>query len=285
MFIIYEYMNRGISIGMLSVLCMPLGVLYPVGAQTLDPVGPAFEVATVRENTSGEIRFQIEVQPGGRFNAINMTLWQILSVAYPIHGRFPDEIQLVGGPAWIKSARFDIIAKVEGSPALDTNKPGSTVTDAERNSVEHIRLMLRRLLADRFQVRVHEEARQLPIYELVIARRGGGPGPALRTAKPDCAPLCGSIRSATPGNVTATSVSMGSIAHTMSGWVGRTVVDKTGIDGPMDFTLTYAPEGTPNSNAPSIFTAVQEQLGLKLEPTTGPVDVVVVDSAERPTPD
>ena len=85
--------------------------------------------------------------------------------------------------------------------------------------------------------------------------------------------------------MTATAVSMGSIAHTMSDWVGRTVVDKTGIDGPMDFTLTYAPEGTPNSNAPSIFTAVQEQLGLKLEPTTGPVDVVVVDSAERPTPD
>ena len=90
---------------------------------------------------------------------------QILSVAYPIHGRFPDEIQLVGGRAWMKSARFDIIAKVEGSPALDTNKPGSTVTDAERNSVERIRLMLRRLLADRFQVRLHEETRQLPIYE------------------------------------------------------------------------------------------------------------------------
>ena len=120
-----------------------------------------------------------------------MTLWQILSVAYPIDGTFPDEIQLVGGPGWIKSDRFDIIAKAEGSPALDTNKPGSTVTDAERDSVEHIRLMLRRLLADRFKVRVHEETRQLPIYELVIARRGGGPGPALRTAKPE---LCAALR-------------------------------------------------------------------------------------------
>ncbi len=277
-------MNRGISIRILGVLCIPLCTLCSATAQTLDPDGPAFEVATVRENKS-ETRFQLEVLPGGRFNAINMTLWQILSVAYPINGRFPDEIQLVGGPGWIKSARFDIIAKVEGSPALDTNKPGSTVTDADRNSVERIRLMLRRLLADRFKVRLHQETQQLPIYELVMAKRGEGPGPALRTAVPDCGSVCGSIRSATPGDVIATSVSMGSIAHTMSLWVGRTVVDKTGIDGAMDFTLRFAPDGTTDSAAPSIFTAVQEQLGLRLEPATGPIVVMVIDSAERPTPD
>ena len=78
---------------------------------------------------------------------------------------------------------------------------------------------------------------------------------------------------------------MGSLAHSMSDWVRRTVVDKTGIAGPADFTLTWAPEGAPESGAPSIFTAVQEQLGLKLVPGRGPVNVLVIDSAERPTPD
>lgn len=252
-------------------------------AQDVSP--PTFEAATVRENTSGESRMHIEVQPGGRFNAINMTLWQILAVAYPVDGRFRDEIQLTGGPGWTKSARFDIVAKAEGSPRLDTNKPGATATDGDKDAVEKIRLMLRALLAERFKVQMHHEMQQLPIYDLVAVKSGGAFGPALHKAADDCGLACGSIRMTAPGNVTATAVSMGSLAHTMSGWVQRTVVDKTGIQGQMDFTLNWTPEEAPDSGAPSIFTAVQEQLGLRLEPTRGPVDVLVIDSAERPTPE
>jgi uncharacterized protein (TIGR03435 family) len=274
-------MSKSPAFAVILYLC---GV-WTAAAQTPEIGGPAFEVATVRENRSGETRFQIEVLPGGRFNAINMTLWQIVSVAYPIDGRFPDEIQLVGGPSWIKSSRFDIVAKVEGSPALDTNKPGSTATDDDRRAVNEIRSMLRRLLADRFTLRLHPETRNLPIYELVMVNGEGRLGPALRKAAGNCGSVCGSIRSSAPGHVIATSVSMGSIAHSMSGWVRRTVVDRTGINGDMDFTLTYAPEGTTDSTDPSIFTALQEQLGLKLQPTVGPVEVLVVDSAERPIPD
>src|SRR5688572_26307458 len=129
-------------------IALMLSVLPGLASAQPDAGVPAFEAATVRENRSGETRMHIEVQPGGRFNAINMTLWQILSVVYPVDGRFRDEIQLTGGPAWVRSARFDIIAKTEGSPALDTNKPGETVTDADRNAVERIRLMLRRFLAE-----------------------------------------------------------------------------------------------------------------------------------------
>ena len=250
--------------------------------QPAESDGPAFEVATVRENKSGDTRMHIEVQPGGRFNAINMTLWQIVSIAYPVDGRFRDEIQLTGGPAWITSDRFDIVAKAEGSPTLDTNKPGATVTDVDRNAVERVRLMLRRFLAERFKLRMHHEMRDLPIYELMMAS-GSTFGPALRKAAADCGSMCGSIRMTAPGRATATAVSMGSIAHTMTGWVRRTVVDKTDIDGPMDFTLQWAPDGSTDTEAPSIFTAVREQLGLKLEPTRGPVDVLVVDGAERPT--
>jgi len=254
-------------------------------AQSPEADGPAFEAATVRPNTSGETRRQIEVLPGGRFNAINMTLWQILSIAYPIDGKFRDEINLTGGPGWINSDRFDIIAKAEGSPQLDTNKPGSIVTEVDRDAVERIRLMLRRFLAERFKLRLHHETRQLPIYDLVMAKKGSGFGPELRKAADDCGRDCGSIRRMGPDRVVGTSVSMGSLAHSMSDWVRRTVVDNTGIAGPMDLTLTWAPDGAPDSGAPSIFTAVEEQLGLKLVPARGPVDVLVVDSAERPTPD
>lgn len=290
MFIICEYMKA-------RTLLVPLIVLTAATAaraQSPELDGPAFEAATVRPNTAGETRRQIEVLPGGRFNAINMTLWQILSIAYPIDGKFRDEINLTGGPGWINSDRFDIVAKAEGSPRLDTNKPGSTVTDVDRDAVERIRLMLRRFLAERFKLRLHHETRQLPIYELVMATTTGLPtvaapaakvGPELRKAAGNCGRDCGSIRRMGPDKVVGTDVSMSSLAHSMSDWVQRTVVDKTGLIAPMDFTLTWAPEGATDSTAPSIFTAVQEQLGLKLEPARGPVDVLVVDSAEKPVPD
>lgn len=271
--------TAAVALLLLSALAMR------AGAQALDADGPAFEAATVRENRSGDTRMHIEVQPGGRFNAINMTLWQLLSIAYPVDGRFRDEIQLTGGPAWVKSDRFDIVAKAEGSPTLDTNKPGTTATDTDRTAVERIRVMLRRLLAERFTLRVHNEMRELPTYELVLGRRDGSFGPDLRRSAGDCARDCGSIRRTGPTTTVGLGVSAGSLAHTMSGWVGRTVVDKTGIAGPIDFTLAWAPAGSTDSTAPSIFTAVQEQLGLKLEPARGPVDVLVIDSAEKPTPD
>jgi uncharacterized protein (TIGR03435 family) len=269
----------------LLFLALLLAGALTARAQSPELDGPAFEAATVRPNASGETRRQIEVLPGGRFNAINMTLWQILSIAYPIDGRFRDEINLTGGPGWINSDRFDIVAKAEGSPQLDTNKPGSTVSDGDRDSVERIRMMLRRFLAERFKLRLHHETRQLPIYELVRAKDGDTLRPALRKAAGDCGQECGSIRRMGPDKVAGTSVSMGSVAHTMSDWVQRTVFDKTGIVGPMDFTLTWSPESAPDSAAPSIFTAVEEQLGLKLVPARGPVDVLVVDAAEKPLPD
>jgi uncharacterized protein (TIGR03435 family) len=281
MFIICEHMK----VHMLF-LALVVSAGGPVArAQSPELEGPAFEAATVRPNTSGETRRQIEVLPGGRFNAINMTLWQIISIAYPVDGKFRDEITLTGGPGWINSDRFDIVAKAEGSPQLDTNKPGSTVTDVDRDAVERIRLMLRRFLAERFTLRFHHETRQLPIYELVRGKSGEALGPNLHKAAPDCGRDCGSIRRIGPDNVVGTSVSMGSVAHTMSDWVQRTVVDNTGIAGPMDFTLTWSTDSAPDSTAPSIFTAVEEQLGLKLVSARGPVDVLVIDSAERPTPD
>ncbi len=214
-----------------------------------------------------------------------MTLWQILSVAYPVDGRFRDEIQLTGGPGWIKSARFDIIAKAEGSPQLDTNKPGATVTDVDRGAVDRIRVMLRGLLAERFKLQMHHEMQQLPIYDLVMARSGGAFGPALRKSVGNCGSACGSIRMMSPGDVTATAVSMGSIAHTMSGWVGRTVFDRTGIAGDLDFTLNGPGTVCSTPARPRSSRRCRSSWASSSSRRGGPVDVLVVDSAERPTPD
>lgn len=267
-------------------------------AQSPDPGGPEFEVASVRENTSSGTPRRIEVLPGGQFNAINMTLREIVSIVYPTDGgRFRHADQLVGGPGWFESARFDIVAKTDARGG-DSNKPGFTATAADREAVERVRLMMRRLLAERFKLRVHNETRQLAIYELVILKPGGALGPDMRRAAVDCMEewkkqgqpdarnlACGSIQGARVGTMTGHAVEIGPFVRDLYDWTGRPVVDRTGLIGRFDFTLTWAPEGSNDTEAPSIFTAVQEQLGLKLVPARGPVDVLVVDSAERPTPD
>ena len=235
--------------------------------------------------------------PGGRFNAINMTLWQIVSIVYPTDGgRFRHAAQLVGGPGWFDSARFDIVATTDVRGG-DTNKPGFTATAADREAVERVRLMMQQLLAERFKLRLRHELRQLPIYELVVLK-GNELGPDLKRSAADCMEewrlqgkpdarglACGSIQGARVGRMTGHAVEMGPLVRDLYDWSGRMVVDRTGLTGRFDFTLNWAPEGSTDTDAPSIFTAVQEQLGLKLVPARGPVDVLVVDSAERPAPD
>jgi uncharacterized protein (TIGR03435 family) len=268
----------------------------PALAQPHAPERPSFEVATVRENKSGESRTRIELV-NTRFNAINMTLRELVSIAYPTDGgRFRHANQLVGGPRWFNTARFDIIARAEGFQG-DTNKPGFTASAAELEGVQRVRLMLQRLLAERFKLRVHQETQQLPIYELVVLKEGTL-GPHMKRAEIDCLEewkkqgkpvahnlACGSIQSQGPGRITGHAAEIGPFARDLHDWSGRSVVDRTGLTGRFDFSLRWAPEGSNDTEAPSIFTAVQEQLGLKLEPARGPVDVLVVDGAERPTPD
>lgn len=286
------------AMAMPAVMSVLLSLATLASAQPLESGGPAFEVATVRENKSTETRSRIEVLPSGQFNAINMTLRQIVSIVYPTDGgRFRHADQLVGGPGWFDSARFDIVAKTDARGG-DSNKPGFTATAADREAVERVRLMMRRLLAERFKLRVHNEVRQLPIYELVVLKRSGELGPDIKRAtidcmeewkkqgKPDARNLaCGSFQRTGAGRVTGHAIEIGPLVSNLYDWTGRPVVDRTGLTGRFDFTLNWAPEGATDSDAPSIFTAVQEQLGLKLEPARGPVDVLVVDAAERPTPD
>ena len=185
-----------------------------VSAQTLEPAGPEFEVAVVRENQSGEPRGRIELV-NARFNAVNMTLRSSSPITYPAPaGGFRHATQLVGGPDWVTSARFDIIAKVEGFQG-DTNRPGWMRLGSARRS------------------------------EQVVAR----------------------------------AVSTGILARDLYDWSGRPAVDRTGIQRQCRLHADVVAGRPRDATAPSIFTALQEQLGLKLQPARGPIEVLVVDSA------
>jgi uncharacterized protein (TIGR03435 family) len=178
-----------------------------------------------------------------------------------------DEIE--GGPAWMDSDRWDIAAKA-GSPTAAMLP------------------MIRTLLADRFKLVTHHETRELPVYELVLARRDGRLGPSMR-------PSTGQSRfQQRIGVLTGSAVPINILVTTLAnaGLVRRAVIDRTGLSGTYDIELHWGvdiPAGrgidVPPSDAPSIFTAVQEQLGLKLESTKGSVDVLVIDHVERPAED
>jgi uncharacterized protein (TIGR03435 family) len=259
--------------------------------------GPAFEVASVKPNVSGIGQMVLPLQPGGRVTLSYRTLRQLIQFAYSPIGAQLQDFQIAGGPRWMNVDHFDVVANMGGNPA-----PG-------RETADMMRLMFRTLLADRFHVIVHREVRELPVYALVLARSDGRLGAGLRHSTADCSNVppptslpdpngpppapCGLLQG-TPGRLGFRGVTIGDFAR--SGLVGlarvdRTVIDRTGLTGSFDIDVQWSvasAEPTPNAppnSAPSIFTAIQEQLGLKLEPQRGPVDVLVVDRADKPSPD
>jgi uncharacterized protein (TIGR03435 family) len=247
------------------------------------PESPAFEVASVKPSppsTELHIVAMTQFQHGGGFTATNVRLRDLIVNAYQVADARP-----VGGPAWINSDRFDIVAK-----------------GTEETSMKQTRLMLRTLLEERFKLAVHSEMRELPVYRLVVARgegrlganvrpaafidcagedlSPGGPAAARLIAPSDERPSCGIRFSGTgPGalSLAAWGVTLPQLAGSLSQFADRLVRDGTGLTGRFDLNLEWSPDGV------SIFTAVQEQLGLKLEPGKGPGTVLVIDSAERPT--
>jgi uncharacterized protein (TIGR03435 family) len=274
-------------------LCLAGAAAIAVPAQEKDAT---FEVASVKANKSGDGNGNMRALPGGRVAATNMPVRPLITFAYMVAG-----YQLIGGPGWLATDRYDFIAKLEESAtAVQPFIPGSTTPNA-------MQLALRHLLEDRFKLKVHRETREMDIYALVMARPGGGPGPGLKPTTQDCSkaveaprpgapapgapgqPFCGIAGS--PGRVRFGGLPASSFATALSGPAGRMVVDRTGMTGSWDFELTFAPENRgpdappADPNAPSFFTAIQEQLGLKLEATKGPVEVLVIDSVEKPTED
>jgi uncharacterized protein (TIGR03435 family) len=277
------------------------------GAQAPGPL-PAFEAATIKPSDPASQGQFIRRQPGGRFSTSNMPVRELVRFAYGVQ-----DFQLDGVPAWAAGERFDINAKAAGDPP--PMPPGS--------DSDPMMLMFRSLLADRFQLQVHRETRELPIYALTRVRadrlgprleqstldcqaivtaaqaaaRAGGAPP--QPPPPDASgrPSCG-IRGGF-GTLAGNGFPIAQLVNTLSQLVRRTVVDRTGLTGPWAFDLKFAmdanqmpfaaPPGVQlppiDPDAPSIYTAVEEQLGLKLESTRGPVDILIVDRLERPIPD
>jgi uncharacterized protein (TIGR03435 family) len=207
----------------------------------------------------------------GLFIARGATLNFLIQYAYRVK---PNEIS--GGPKWIDSEKYEI--------------EGRTNADENKDNDEKILLMVQAALADRFKLKWRRETKELPIFELVVGKNG----PKLKPAKDPSNSGSRGGGLATPTNLRSfrsTGATMASLASQLSRIVGRTVIDRTGLDGRFDLTLEWSGDSqalgpgaaASDPTGPSLFTAVQEQLGLRLESTKGPVQIFVIDSAEKPS--
>jgi uncharacterized protein (TIGR03435 family) len=253
----------------------------PPDATAPGTAASVFDVAAIRENQSDHTaRSHIFSSPNdGRFTAINVPMKMLIQFAFGI-----PESRILNGPAWISATKFDIDAKADSSVDDQMRSLGSAQGKAQK------RLMLQAMLADRFELRAHAEDRKLPMYALVVVRNG----PKFLESKANGTTIDGSKgRIRVQGGDNTVSL----LAEQLANSLGRPVVDETGIRGRYNITLQWAPdEGavpnpgatglgatTPDSPGPSLFTAIQEQLGLKLESRKGPVQVLVIDHIEQPS--
>lgn len=264
----------------------------PAATTTTDAPLPVFDVVSIKQDKSDSRMIRVMTKPDG-YSATNISLKMLIASTYGIR-----EDLISGVPNWADSTRYDIDAKVAGSDVDDLKK----LTNEQRRS------MLQPVLADRFKLKVHTETKQLPVYELVVAKGGS----KLKEAKsgdtyangikgPDGVGRGGMMRMGR-GQVTGQAIPIASLADILSRQLQKTVIDKTGLGGKYDFELNWTPEEgeggggppppggspqktepAPDSSGPSIFTALQEQLGLRLQSTKGPVETLVVDHVEMPT--
>jgi bla regulator protein BlaR1 len=248
------------------------GAQEPPPAAAPKSAAPEFEVASIKPSDPAAHGMRFQIAPGGRFMASNVTVKMLIQQAYDVKG-----FQVTGGPGWIGTEHFDIVAKGEGAAAPDDFKP-----------------MLQALLKERFKLVFHRESKEMPVYALVPGKNGpkltestGGPGGQMMMNR---------------GQLTAKKITMTAFANQLSNQLGRNVLDKTGIKGDYDFKLEWTPDqnqpmGGPMGGSkengpeapppsvevagPTIFTALQEQLGLRLESQKGPVSMLIVDTAEK----
>lgn len=245
-------------------------MLFSAGAVAQSP---SFEAASIKPNNSGENPFSVRLVPGGSVRAINATLESVITTAWQI----PD-FELADVPGWAKSERWDIEAKGSG------DAPPPETLDK-----------LKSLLAERFHLRVHTETREMPVYALLVAKGGAKLPPAreecfsatagIPPPSPMARPCGGFNRGA--NQLLGAADTTAKLAQVLAKTLGRSVIDKTGLTATFDVTLKWTPDElveSADNQGGSIFTALQEQLGLRLESQKGPVSVLVFDSAERATP-
>ena len=261
----------------------------PVEAQSQNAPAPApsFQSVSVKANTTNtpmagfSIKgkdFSAALFKPDRFMATNYTLHQFIRLAYGVQ-----DSQIVGGPDWINSEKYDVDARLDRSVVDELNGLG-----AEQGGSERLR-MIQSLLADHFKLALHRETKELPAYALIV----GDGGPKLQTAKagdtypdgikgPGGRPVGTGYFEPEKGKIIFQGRPLSSLVQYLSDRLGRTVVDKTGLNGNYDFALQWAP-ASPEASSPSIMAAVQEQLGLKLESQNTATEVLLIDHAEKPS--
>lgn len=267
-------MGRTWDLGRRELLMMAAGSLVLKGQE--------FEAASIKPSApmnAGMIRMGVEFLPGGRVSMGGVTVKVLIQQAYGVR-----DFQIVGGPSWIGSDRYDITAKPEGATDQD-----------------HVKLMMQALLKDRFKLQFHRETKELPTYALAVAK-GGAKFLATKHApmEDDGAdkPKGTRMRMMGRGKIDIQSAPVVALANYLGQVLGRSVIDKTELKGNYDFTLEFTPEpggpgmikeggggNTPveDSQAVSVFTALQDQLGLKLEASKGPVDILMIEGVEKPS--
>ncbi len=223
----------------------------------------SFEVASIKVFDPSAGRSGFRLSPGGRLNATGVTLQQMVVEAYGVK-----RYQMSGGPAWLGDFRFNITAKAEGDPPR-----------------EQMLKMLQALLEERFQLKVHRESKEGTVYHLVIAKGG----PKLEPPKHADAPPRISISfEGTPDNKTSytyrgENATMAMLASQLAAVLERPVFDRTGIAGQFDFRVEFEADGANLDNSPFIFSALEKQVGVKLESAKGQVETFVIDHAEKPS--
>jgi uncharacterized protein (TIGR03435 family) len=296
-----------------------LGVFAVATTAVAAQAPPSFEVASVKPNVAAGNNVFIQMQPGGRLVIRGVPLRQIINWAYQLR---PDDERLIAAPEWTRTERFDVVAKAPGGIPLGSINPVGPPSPGL--------LMLRTLLAERFQLRMRTETRELPIYALVTANTDRRLGPKLiRSERPEAEcerikadrlagrPSSSPLQPGRPApcawlgyrsRLTYDALPLEELANFLSGHVWRLVVDRTGLTGLFDVDFTWTPDQLPPPDAPdriivggteidltggvtidpngaALLTSLREQLGLRLEATRAPVEVLVVERIDRPTPD
>lgn len=246
----------------------------------------AFEVASVKPNKSGARAIDINTYPGSRFVATNIPLRSLVRLAYGL-----EDHEIVGGPSWMDSDPFDVEA-IAGRELPEMTGPfgaGGALPE-----------MLKSLLADRFRLVARTEVRDMPVAQLVMARDDRRPGGRLMRSAMDCAalfaqrkpgegsPPCG-VRMA-PGSIVLEGVPISQLASALTGVVRRTVIDRTNLEGNYDLQLHWqmrqpsSPDAPPTPTAgPTLFDALRDSAGLRLENSVGPQEILVIESVQRPS--
>ncbi len=269
------------SIGGLAVILALSGAAV-LSSQDISPPNPrlVFDAASVRESRAPDPEGSLGERPGG-YAATNVPLRLLIVRAYRLRS-----FQVVGGPAWVDAARFDLVARAPSAAAPADVFP-----------------MLQNLLRERFALTLRAETREQPVYALVRARPDGRLGPQLQPSVATCADAAagatgnpctmGGSFVGRGGTLKGVGQPLTQLVASLGTAVDRLVVDRTGLSGLFDVDLRWSSGGfragggntVAGDDGPSVFTAVQEQLHLKLDPARGPVDILVIESAQRPTPD